>query len=125
MPRSVSSTVQKSLTTDTPVRDVRAGRDELLWLLGLTVIAAPVFEEFIFRGLIYGGLRRSLGLAWSVIGSAAIFALVHPAASVIPVFNLGVAAALVYERTGFLFGPMVAHAAYNAAVVTYGVVTGL
>jgi membrane protease YdiL (CAAX protease family) len=28
----------------------------------LAVIAAPVFEEFIFRGLIFGGLRRSFGV---------------------------------------------------------------
>jgi hypothetical protein len=51
-----------------------------------------------------------------VLASAAIFALVHPAPSVIPVFGLGIATALVYERTGFLFGPMVVHAVYNAAV---------
>jgi hypothetical protein len=69
--------------------------------------------------LIFGGLRRSLGLGASVLASAAIFALVHPAASVIPVFGLGVAAALVYERTGFLLGPMVVHAVYNAAIIAY------
>ena len=104
-------------------QDVRegifTGRDGLLWLTVLAVCAAPVFEEFIFRGLIFGGLRRSLGLGASVLASAAIFALVHPAASVIPVFGLGVAAALVYERTGFLLGPMVVHAVYNAAVIAY------
>jgi ABC-2 type transport system permease protein len=82
----------------------------------LAVCAAPVFEEFIFRGLIFGGLRRSLGLAPSVLASAAIFGLVHPPASVIPVFALGVVAALVYERTRLLLGAMTAHAAYNAVV---------
>ena len=30
------------------------------WMLALAVIAAPLCEEFIFRGLIYGGLRRSM-----------------------------------------------------------------
>jgi membrane protease YdiL (CAAX protease family) len=38
---------------------------------------------------------------------------------VIPVFGLGVAAALVYERTELLIGPMVVHAVYNAAVVGF------
>jgi membrane protease YdiL (CAAX protease family) len=34
------------------------------WFATLAVVAAPVFEEFIFRGLIFGGLRRSLGRRW-------------------------------------------------------------
>ncbi|MBO0742589.1 MAG: CPBP family intramembrane metalloprotease, partial [Hyphomicrobiaceae bacterium] len=93
--------------------------DELAWLALLTVCAAPIFEEFIFRGLIFGGLRRSLGVGASVLASAAIFAIVHPAASVIPVFGLGIGAALVYERTRFLLGPMVVHGVYNAAIVGY------
>ena len=91
----------------------------MFWLALLAVAAAPIFEEFIFRGLIFGGLRRLLGLTPSVLASAAIFALVHPPPAVIPVFGLGVAAALVYERTGFLLGPMMVHAVYNAAIVTY------
>jgi ABC-2 type transport system permease protein len=96
-----------------------AGGDELAWLALLAICAAPIFEEFIFRGLIFGGLRRSLGLTASALASAAIFAIVHPAASVIPVFGLGMGAALVYERTRFLLGPMVVHGVYNAAIVGY------
>jgi membrane protease YdiL (CAAX protease family) len=78
-----------------------------------------VFEEFIFRGLVFGGLRGLLGLQASVLASAAIFALVHPPVSVIPVFGLGVATALVYERTRILLGPVVVHAVYNAAIIAY------
>jgi len=51
----------------------------------MIIVAAPIFEEFIFRGLIFGGLRRSLDLPVAAIASAAIFAIVHPPASVIPV----------------------------------------
>jgi ABC-2 type transport system permease protein len=91
----------------------------LLWLGSLAVVAAPIFEEFIFRGLIFGGLRRSLGPAAAAVASAAIFAIVHPPASVVPVFGLGLAAALVYERTRMLAGPMIVHATYNAVVVAF------
>ena len=42
------------------------------------VVAAPVFEEFIFRGLIFGGLRRSFGVWPATLASAAVFAIVHP-----------------------------------------------
>jgi hypothetical protein len=91
----------------------------MLWLGALAVIAAPIFEEFIFRGLIFGGLRRSLGIATAVLASAAIFALVHPPASVVPVFVLGLCTAVVYARTRMLAASMIVHAIYNAAVLGF------
>jgi len=88
-----------------------------LWLIGLTVLAAPLCEEFIFRGLIQGGLRRSLP-AWQAITiSAAIFAIVHPPASMLPVFVLGLCTGYAYQRSGSLLAPMLAHAGYNAAIL--------
>jgi membrane protease YdiL (CAAX protease family) len=90
--------------------------DEVL-LACLAIFAAPLFEEFIFRGLIFGGLRRSLSFPPSMLASAAVFALVHPLASVIPVFGLGLLTAFVYERTKLLAAPMAAHAVYNALIV--------
>jgi ABC-2 type transport system permease protein len=91
----------------------------MLWLGALAVIAAPIFEEFIFRGLIFGGLRRSLGLGTAALASAAIFALVHPPSSVVPVFVLGLCTALVYARTRTLAAPMIVHAIYNAVVLGF------
>jgi membrane protease YdiL (CAAX protease family) len=91
----------------------------LLWIGSLAVVAAPIFEEFIFRGLIFGGLRRSLGFGAAAVASAAIFAIVHPPTAVIPVFGLGLCTALVYERTRTLAGPMLVHATYNAVVVAF------
>jgi ABC-2 type transport system permease protein len=89
------------------------------WLATLAIVAAPVFEEFIFRGLIFGGLRRSLGLPAAALASAAIFGLVHPPAAVIPVATMGLCAALVYERTGALLAPMLVHALYNATILGF------
>jgi membrane protease YdiL (CAAX protease family) len=83
----------------------------------LAVVAAPIFEEFIFRGLIFGGLRRTLGLVPSVLASAAVFAVVHPPLAIVPVFILGVCTALAYERSKVLLAPMIAHAIYNGIVV--------
>jgi ABC-2 type transport system permease protein len=89
------------------------------WLAGLAVLAAPLFEEFIFRGLIFGGLRRMFGFGASALASAAIFAVVHPLVSFIPVFVMGAAAALVYERTRMLAAPIVLHAVYNAMIFAF------
>jgi len=88
-----------------------------MWVLPLALAAAPIFEEFIFRGLIYGGLRRSFGPWPATLASAAIFACLHPPISIVPVFALGVAAAFAYERSRGLLAPMLTHATYNACVI--------
>lgn len=87
------------------------------WILALSVVAAPLCEEFIFRGLIYGGLRRSMPAALAMVMSAAIFAVVHPPLSILPVFVLGLCAAWTYERSKTLLAPMLVHAIYNAVIV--------
>ncbi|WP_229414303.1 type II CAAX endopeptidase family protein [Zemynaea arenosa] len=89
----------------------------VLWMVPLAVVAAPLCEEFIFRGLIFGGLRRSLRPAAAMALSAALFAVVHPPLSMLPVFVLGLGTALAYARTGALLAPMLVHAIYNAALV--------
>lgn len=89
------------------------------WLLVLGVLAAPLFEEFIFRGLVFGGLRRSMRLAPAMLASAAIFAIVHPPQSMLPVFALGLCSAYAYERGKTLLAPMLVHACYNGAVFGY------
>jgi ABC-2 type transport system permease protein len=89
------------------------------WIPLLAVVAAPLFEEFIFRGLIFGGLRRSMPAIPAILASAAVFAIVHPPVSMIPVFGLGVCAAFAYERTKTLLAPMLTHALYNGVVLAY------
>jgi ABC-2 type transport system permease protein len=88
-----------------------------LWMYALLVLAAPLFEEFIFRGLVFQGLRRSSGPALAVVGSAALFALVHPPIAVIPVFGLGIAAAISFDRSRIFWAPVITHAVYNGCVL--------
>jgi ABC-2 type transport system permease protein len=93
--------------------------DAGLWNVALTVVAilgAPVFEEIIFRGLVFGGIRRSFSFRSSTLVSAAIFAVIHPPLAVAPVFVLGIGTALVYERTAILLAPIFTHAIYNLGV---------
>ena len=91
--------------------------DNPLWICALAIVAAPVCEEFLFRGLVFRGLLRTTGPALAVVGSAALFALVHPPISVVPVFGLGIAAALSFRKSGVLLAPILAHAVYNASVI--------
>lgn len=91
-------------------------RGERRWLLVLSVLAAPLFEELIFRGILYRGFRHDAGAALSVCASALVFALVHPAATAVPVFVMAGLAASAYERTRWLATPVAAHMTYNAVV---------
>jgi membrane protease YdiL (CAAX protease family) len=99
-----------------PIREVRG----LFALAVLAVLAAPLVEEFIFRGLVYQGLRRSFRPGFAAVASAALFALIHPGIMALPAFVLGVATALSFERTRRLLTPVAAHVAYNATLVAAG-----
>jgi len=85
-------------------------------LLG-SVVFAPVFEEIVFRGMLYATLRRRL--AWPIAAtlSAAIFAIAHGygAAGFGSVFLSGLLWAIAYERTGSLLPNMAAHILNNVA----------
>jgi membrane protease YdiL (CAAX protease family) len=93
------------------------------WLFPLAVVATPLCEEFIFRGLMFGGLRRSMGFLPAAALSAGLFAIVHPPVSIVPVFVLGLCTAFAYERGKGLLAPMLVHAVYNAAVLGFQVLS--
>ncbi|MGW8390726.1 CPBP family intramembrane glutamic endopeptidase [Pseudoduganella sp. HUAS MS19] len=89
----------------------------LAWLAPLAILAAPVFEEFIFRGQLFGGLRRSLPAWQAMAASAALFAVIHPPPAMAPVFVLGLCTAIAAERSKSLLAPMLVHALYNAGML--------
>jgi ABC-2 type transport system permease protein len=88
-----------------------------LWLLLLLVIAAPLFEELIFRGILFAGFRRSLGTPAAAVASSAVFALVHPPVGAPVVFVMALFAAFVFERCRWLGGPIATHCVYNGVLV--------
>lgn len=82
------------------------------------VVFAPLFEELIFRGLLFGTLRRRLAFGPAALASAAIFALAHGygALGFASVFLSGVLWAWAFEKTGSLLPGMAAHALNNLLV---------
>jgi membrane protease YdiL (CAAX protease family) len=86
------------------------------WGIVLAVMAAPFVEELIFRGMIFKSLRRNHGVVISVLASSLLFAVVHDPLSVPPVFLLGCAAAMAFERSGSIWSAMLVHGTYNAAI---------
>lgn len=88
----------------------------------VAVIVAPLVEELITRGVIYGTLRHNYGMRPAIIGSTLFFALMHGVNPVtfIQMLIPGVALAVLYERQGSLAAPVITHAVFNLiAFVVY------
>jgi uncharacterized protein len=77
-------------------------------------IAAPLFEEYLFRGFLFPSLTRYFSV-WQSIGlSGLIFAVAHLSVSeVLPLAVLGSILAYVYYRTGNLLASMLVHSLWN------------
>lgn len=99
------------------VETLRDTRDPMLWGCAIfsVVIVAPIVEEFVFRGLLYTGIRRGTNPIIAIVVSAGLFGLVHGVWSAIVVTALlGALLAIVYERTRSLVAPTIMHALFNA-----------
>jgi len=100
-------------------RSLGLGSGVLTTLLAvfLIAIAAPVSEELFFRGMLFGGLRRSMGRMPAAAVSALVFGALHATTGVTavpPLIVFGFVLALLYERTGSLLPGMLGHAINNA-----------
>lgn len=89
--------------------------------LGLIVSAcfvAPIVEELIFRGYIYGVLKRYGNPLFAMLVAGALFAAVHmnlPA--LFPLWILAIILTLSYELSGSLWVPIGIHAGFNTISV--------
>jgi len=79
------------------------------------VVLTPVFEEILFRGLLFATLRARLGLGASAVLSAVVFAGAHGygVLGFVTVCWSGVLWAVAYEKTGSLLPSIAAHAVDN------------
>jgi uncharacterized protein len=86
-------------------------------LLSLTAaVAAPLFEEYLFRGFLLTSLTRYFS-SWQAIAlSAVIFAAAHLSVSeILPLATLGMVLGYVYQRTGSLLAAMLLHGLWNGS----------
>jgi membrane protease YdiL (CAAX protease family) len=101
-----------------PVFEQLSGPGAAAWVLFLLAVVVPVGEEVFFRGLVYGGLRARWGVVAATIASALFFSAVHvQIIHGLPIFVLGVILAALYQRTGSLLPPIVAHGINNVIAV--------
>jgi hypothetical protein len=82
------------------------------------VVAAPLSEELLFRGLLYGVCKRFTDSWFAAIATSLLFASVHMhVGSFIPLFALALILVAVYEITGSLLVPILMHAFFNALML--------
>jgi membrane protease YdiL (CAAX protease family) len=94
--------------------------DPIVLVIALVVVA-PIAEETFFRGIVYNAWLREFGIRRAIIGSAALFALIHTSIFLIlPIFGLGIALAVLYQRTGSLPAAMAMHATFNGITLALG-----
>lgn len=87
----------------------------LVALLGIAVVlGAPISEELFFRGFVFGGLRRRLGVLPPSLMTGALFSLAHLQLGLLIPFSLiGMVLSLVYERTGSIRFTIALHMIFN------------
>jgi len=83
----------------------------------VVTVCAPIWEEIVFRGFLLPSLTRYMPLPWSILASAAAFALAHfNAQRVMPLIFLGVVMGGVFARSRNLLASMVLHSLWNGFV---------
>ena len=98
-----------------------ASRDNTLLLLLAILIAAPVFEECVFRGFIFTGVQNShLGTGAAIVISSAFWTMIHTqygAFELTTLFILGIVLAISRIASGSLYVPIILHASNNLFAV--------
>lgn len=93
----------------------------------LLAFVAPLAEELLFRGFMFGVLAERIGPWWGALGAGSVFGLVHvagsPVTTVVVLAILGVVLCLLFWRTGSLLPCIALHAANNA--IAFGVTKSL
>ncbi len=90
----------------------------LLPLVLLIVGGAPLAEEALYRGLLFGGWQRVVGVGPAALGSAILFGLAHVQPALwLPMAALGAGLAGLTARTGSLWPATAAHATFNLTAI--------
>lgn len=81
-------------------------------------IFGPIIEELFFRGFMYSIFKKYIGVFWSMIITAAIFAMLHThIVGFVPIMALGILLAYLYEKTGTLVSSITVHIIHNLSMV--------
>ena len=103
---------------EVPMQDVLEGilglhGSDLLQAVVVAVVVAPLLEETLFRGFLQPLFVRHLGAGWGIAITSFLFAILHGAAYMPPLFVLGFVLGVVRHRTSRLSAAWAVHAVHN------------
>lgn len=88
----------------------------VMWLL--IGVYGPFCEEFVFRGMLYGGYKKSGKIIGAVLLSSMAFGLMHMNFNqALYAFAIGILLAMLVEATGSLWASVFCHMIFNSIQV--------
>jgi uncharacterized protein len=106
------------------VEDLRA-EDRVGVLVSYAVVAAifaPLGEEILFRGLVYGALRERMPFWIAAVLAGTLFGLIHfdaPIQGILLLCAFGIGLCLLYQVTGSLLPCLGLHALHNSFTFSF------
>jgi membrane protease YdiL (CAAX protease family) len=100
---------------------VTPGLSQLLWIISVLLLAPPI-EELLFRGILYGGYRRSFGPVWAGVLTTSVFVICHLPEmvyflpSIVGITGFAIAALWLRLRAAAIGPAVAAHFGYNAVL---------
>jgi membrane protease YdiL (CAAX protease family) len=93
------------------------GREQIVSLLLLVGVIAPVSEELFFRGFIYPVMRNRLGVNGGITATACLFGLMHfDLVRFIPLAIGGACLNIFCENSNSIYPAIVAHSMWNTVM---------
>ncbi len=86
----------------------------------LRIILGPLFEECVYRGILYSPYRKKYGPKIAILLTALFFYIVHLGSNPIHIFVYAILAGVLYEKTESIISTIIAHSAYNLFVLLSG-----
>jgi len=83
-------------------------------LVLVAVVAAPLVEEIVFRGIVFPAFASRYGMGWGIAVSSALFGVIHlQGFNTVPFIFLGVVFARLFASTRSLWTAILCHALFN------------
>ena len=93
-------------------------KKELFFAFIFITLIGPFCEEVFYRGFLYNGIKKYLGIRWAIVLSALLFGLMHLEwIGMIPLVFMGIIFSYLYERSGSLWTSIIAHILINTIAV--------
>lgn len=87
----------------------------LLWT-GLLI--SPLFEEYVFRGILLNGFARFMGRSCGSLCVSLLYALVHPMPIALPMFFMSLSSGILILKNNSLLPGILVHLLYNLYFMT-------